>query len=426
MPFADLYPLESFAVVADASWWRASELEGYGDTPAGTHDQKRAARELDSADQARLKLHDDKIFQPALRAHLEALRSEGRLAPTGGLAGRDVWSATAWNAFVANEPEDHHTIWLINALAKNVFTRAFVRMDDMRRGDDREPGVHVPPTDEKVRAAWAKICADLDGGTSRDQHMGWAIEAQDAETGDRCEMTFENWKGVLMRRNDEHRLEPAEDVGELPLVAVGIDVPSGRLLLTDTLRVEGFKEGTDFGREDYSALSLGSEKGCLERTRVHAARHDLAFRQTINTSVNVFRHDETGDIAFIEARSKTLKGWTEVGMISCDIWRITALDRDTAIRLMTNGGNADAQTDLDRYLALGEAEPVWTGAEVWADVAQAHHEQCYSKNVVRLDVTPGRWTFHSGPDFAKRADKKALGLPRTAKPWAVLQAPRAA
>lgn len=423
MAFADHYPLAAFADVADAAWWRAYDFDGR-DAPPATPEQRQAARSLDQADEARLKLHRSRTFGPALRAHLDELRAAGSLAPTGGTAGRACWPATAWNAYVSGEPDDHTTIWLMDRIAEGTFTRPFVRMDDMRRSPDRLPGVHVPPSADKVRLAWEAICAALDGGTSGDQHMGWGLEAQDAASGERCEMTFENWRGALMRRNAEHRLEPAPDAAQLPLVAMGIDVPTGRLLVTDTLRVEGFREGTSFGDAEYGELSLNSEKGCLERTRLHADRHEMAYCQTANTSVDVFRNDATGDIALMEAGRRSMKGWTKAGVVSCDVWRVTMIDHAKAVEAIAAGGVADARGALDRYLALADAPDAWTHEGEWKDHAQAHHEQCYSRNVLRLDVAPGRWTFYSGSGFADRCRKSDFGLPRTARPWAVLRAPR--
>lgn len=426
MAFADHYTLDAFASIADASWWRSSDLDGGGGRTAGTPEQRKTASEMDGRDRARLDKHKDEVFNVAVRAHLDGLRDAGALAPTGGLAGRDVWQATAWNDYLTGKPDDHHTKWLVDAIGQGVFTRTFVRMDDTRHSTDREPGVHVPPAPDRVEAAWRTICEALDGGTSGDQHMGWGLEAQDCETGDRCTLVFEGWKATLMRRNARHDLEPAEDVGEIPLSAAPIPVPTGKLLLTDYLRVEGIKEAIEFDDREYREMSLNSTKGQAARTFAHATEHGMGYCQTENTYLNVFASDADGSLAFMPSRQETMKGWSKAGSISCDVWRITILDRSTAIALAAKGGNAEAEAEVDRYLALASAPDVWSGEGEWADHAQAHHDQCYSRNVVRLDVTPGTWTLHCGPDFHKRVDRKALGLPRGAKPWAVLKAPAAA
>ena len=61
-------------------------------------------------------------------------------------------------------------------------------------------------------------------------------------------------------------------------------------MLTDALRIKSFNEGTDFEPErDYRELDLNSASGRTKRISAHAAEHDIAYTQTANTSVAVYR-----------------------------------------------------------------------------------------------------------------------------------------
>lgn len=425
MAFADHYPLAAFAAIADACWWRSGEFDySRNKDVVVTPEQRRLANDLDAKDHLRLEKHKTDVLAVALRAHLAELQSTGALAATGGIAGRKVWAATAWNALVSGQKEDYQTNWLINSLC-NAHTRYFVRMDPMRRDADRELGTHVPPTAEQVEKTWKAICEAYDSGNSNHILNGWNVECQDEITGDRCELAFTNWQAQLMRRNAKHDLEPAQDVVNLPLAAVAINMPTGKLLLTDYLRVTGIKEGIDLGNLEYDAASLSSDKGKLQRTQLHAELHNMGFCQTSNTMINVFVSDADGSIAFMPYDKEKMKGWTKIERyISCDVWRITAIDQANAVRIMTAGGNDNAQADLERYLALAEGEPASREGKSVQEINQEHHEYCYSQNVLRLDVAPGVWTLHCGQDFHTRVDRRALGLPRGVRPWAVLQAPQ--
>lgn len=421
MAFGDIYPLAAFAAIADASWWRASELDMKREGPAVTHDQRRAARELDEADQARLKAHDATVFRPALLAHLQALRTEGRLKPTGGTKGRDIWMADAWNAFVAGEKDDYHTTWLISAIAKGAFTMTFVRMDEDRRGPGHEPGVHVPPSPDKVKEAWRKICQALDSGTSGTGIDDWRLEAPDANTGDRCEMTFQSWEGMLMRRNERYELEPARDVDAIPLVAVPVPVPTGQLLITDAIRIDAFNDAIDLGDAEYREASLDSEKGCVRRTEIYAERFGVGFCQTTNTVINVRVSDADGSIAFFSDDETVTPGWATIdGHFDCDVWSIMALDRWSAERLIKAGGDNAAPVTLDRLIAHGDPSDEGDTAAAMAGFVSG----AYAGNILRLDVRPGTWTLHSGHGFGERVDHAAFGLPADARPWAILQPPR--
>lgn len=443
MAFPDHYPLEQFLSISHVAWWRSSDVQsvtsrGYADArKAGTtyvvpeelKEAQRVATAADAADKIVWEAGKE-VFLHAVTAHLLELRDAGALAPTGGLRGRDVWQASAWNAFVAGEPDDHHTRWLFG-LISNALTHYFVRMDDGRfeKKKTMPLGHHEGPSVDKATIAWEAICASMDSGDSGERWNGWPIECQDQKTGDRCELRFDGWTATLMRQTPSYDFEPAGDVGPLPLAAASFDVPSGELLLTDFLRVEGMNESTDFGDDEHGEdLSLSSELGRVNRTNRHAADHDMGFCQTTNTCVSVWRNPTSGVLAVVPRwggdeedevdGASPVKGWDRVGDFSCDVWRVTAIDLTVARRHTKEGA-------LDAYLALRGTKLDVKGLNV-ATANQKSHEHCYANNVVSVTVQPGRWTIHCGDDFHKRLPRSRYGLPKGVKPWCVLTPPKAA
>lgn len=425
MAFADLYPFDTFASIADAAWWRSNDF-----TRKVEADQMSAAntaRALDARDRQRVEEHKE-VFTQALSQHLEALRDAGRLGAAVGIKGRDLPQVTAWNDLVAGEAGDYTRNWLLNGL-QNVWTRAFVRMDSdrfsRRQSTDYVLGQHVLPSAKQQRAAWDYICNSLDHGNSDDEMMGWAIRMTDANTGDNCELQFENWTAKLMVRNADYELVPAKDVQEIALVTAEFDMPTGKLMLTDVLRVEGFKEATEFDSDrDYGELSLNTAAGCTARISAHAEEHQVGYTQTTNTFVAVYQSTDKASVMVIEAYlddewpmddngNPVIDGWHYIGSFSCDVWRIMAFDRATAQDLMAKGGCAAPEAELNRYLAMATAE-------VAGDDRQAHHEKSYAGNIVHLDVTPGRWSIHAGADFASRVDFAAYNIPQGVEPWCIL------
>ena len=444
MTFADHYPLDALLAVSHLSWWRASGIDseiarrrqeaakaGHPEwtAPAGLLFIQKEARAADAADQTHWEAAK-KAFEAALTAHLEELRLAGRLAPTAGMRGREVWAGTAWNALVAGREPDHERRWLISSLA-GLLTWQFVSMDDRRYSERAEQplGTHRTPTRDQVVAAWEKICALLDAGDSDDLWTPLCVkDVQDQKTGDRCELHFRNWTGVLMRRNEKHALEPATDVGPIPLVAASFDVPTGDLLLTDFLRVDGMQEALDLGDEEYGKrFDLCSEEGRANRSAAHAERHRMGYCQTTNTSVSVWRHPDTGVLAVVPRwfgreedevdGSSPVTGWEKVGDFSCDMWRVTAVDAQVA-RELTSPETVDA------YLSLRE-KPVPTKGLPVAEANRIGHDNCYAANVVRVPVRPGRWTMRCGDRFPQRMPRHRWGLPKGVKPWCVIVPPEA-
>lgn len=236
--------------------------------------------------------------------------------------------------------------------------------------------------------------------------MGWEIEGSDARTGERCELRFAHWIPSLWRYDENHAAVIAQDVAAIPLVKVPISLPSGELLVTDTLRVPGFAEGTELGEEEYSTYSLNSDQGCVARISAYAQRHDMGFKQTTNTVVSVWCNedgrllicaangDEEGVLGLVRL------GWENVGRVSCDVWRVTLIDHVNAVRCMGAGGVEKPATVLSDYLA--------------------NAQDVYSENVVRLKVVPGVWTLHSGHDFSIRFDREAAKVPPDVEVWCIL------
>lgn len=428
MPFKDIYPFEDFAPIADVAWWRTNDFSGSD----YSSDAYKAAQAADQADGERYKAHKT-LFCERIRTHLDGLLAEGRLAPIAGIGGRSISFASAWNAYVAgqepgNIDEEYARKWMFQEFQR-ILTRHVVGIDTERYKRKREegyvPGTHETPTEEQARAAWEALCEDVDAGAS---DYSWDIEVQDSVTGDRCRVFFENWIPKLMRYNEEHQLVEVQDVAPLELVTARFEVPTGKLMLTDTLRIESFNEGTDFEPErDYRELDLNSALGRTKRISAHAAEHDIAYTRTTNTSVAVYRDaqgrlmaaerwgsDEDGnDLPEGPHGAILVEGWECVGTFSCDVWATFAFDRATAIARMTAGGEENAEAELDRYLAMAGATPA-------PGDHKGHHEACYAGNIVHLEVEPGTWEIHAGEEFNEKADRQALGIPDGVEPWYIL------
>ena len=429
MAFKDLYPFEDFASIADVAWWRTNDFHGSG----YRSEAYKVALAADTADRERYKAHKT-LFCERVRLHLDGLLAEGRLIPITGIGGRSISFASAWNAYVAgqepsNIDEEYARKWMFEEFQR-ILTRHVVEIDKSRFKRKQEegciPGTHEAPNEEQARKAWEAICEDVDAGTS---DYSWDIEVQDSSTGDSCRVFFKNWVPTLMRYNDQHQLEEVQDVVPLELVTARFEVPTGKLMLTDTLRITSFTEGTYFGSEhEYRDLSLNSSAGRTKRISAHAAKHEIAYTQTTNTSVAVYR-DEQGRLMVAERwgcdedgnelpegpyGAILIEGWECVGTFSCDVWAVFAFDRATAISRMTAGGEKDAETELARYLAMAEATPA-------PGDHKGHIESCYAGNIVHLDVEPGAWEIHAGERFSDKVNREEFNIPAGVEPWCILK-----
>jgi len=346
--------------------------------------------------------HMDEVFFPAVKTHLLRLRQEGRLGTAAGLAGRDVWAATDWNEMVVS---GRFSRWLVHFLTSHVFYGSHVSAE---RGSVFDPESRDPDTApaERIRRAWAGLCAMLDAGTT--DHAFRLEGQQDGKTGDRCQLEFADWKPVLMRWNGGG-FEPAQDMGAIPLASIEIDCPSGEIILTDAMTAGGdvFREAIDIGDRRYTVASLNSDQGCINHTTIVAAEYGFGTVSTDNTMVVVHRQgdrllvseryadedlrldDEDGDV--------TVAGWDKVGTFCCDRWIVEVIDREVAVDIMTRHGVQDASAALDAWIAEEDDE------------------------VVVLRVAPGRYRIDFGPAFSERFDRVAAGVPSGPQPWLLME-----
>lgn len=348
------------------------------------------------------KAYQKDFFFPAVEAHLLELRAQGRLGVTGGVAGRDVWSATGWNQLVV---EGTFAGWLTSYLTSMLFHTASVEAESASVFDPEYHDPDVTP-ERLVRRAWLNLCEQMDAGTTNHR---FRLEAQqDANTGDQCQLSFTDWKATLMVWNG-HDMEPAQDMGAIPLATIEFDCPSGELILTDAMTAgdDVFRTAVDLGDRRYTTASLNSSQGCINYSTIVAREYGFGVVVTDNTSVVVHRQ---GDRIMVSERwadeelrledadgDVTVRGWDKVGTFCCDRVTVEIIDRQVALDIMSGHGIADAAAALDAWIAAQDEE------------------------VVVMKVTPGRYRVHFGPGFSQRFDRFEADIPSGPEPWLVME-----
>lgn len=343
-------------------------------------------------------LHD--ILAPAVETQMTDLLAAGTLKPAADLGAREIRFIASWNALVADTANnwrrrDVNSMLTDYAAAITIFAR------------DAE---HALLLLEHL----------FDEGVSPTENDGiWrSIEANDLTTGERGEIRIENFQPSfwVFDLTNEHGHRRAEPLAPLEPVSAQFTAPSGELLFTDTLRLGHFSESIDFEpNREYGELSLNSATGRQAHTVAHAEDHNFGFVQTTNTCVAIHRNDTTGALLITERWNEDLQidtsgnytdeihltGWANLGGISCDIWRVTAIDRSVADALIDPADPVAGGKHLDDYLA-GTAS--------------------YSDNVVSVPVEAGStWRITCGERFDEVIDRATLGLPDGLQVWALYE-----
>jgi hypothetical protein len=400
MNFADFYSLDDFKKVSQCRWWRASKYESYkrkdkGPLTAEEQEDQKRLRDLDNKDQEVLREHKKTVFLPAMQAFFTAMREAGLMTPITGINGREISFAENWNRFISGGMaafKDYEQTWLFSE-----FESAFLVYHLVRVEGKRELDPCADYSDELVKATYEKMIAAVNNG-NLEEYEG-IRDLYDGVSGDRITCSFNNWVPSLVKFDMKVRdYVPILDLEEKGVQTVEIDVPTGQLLISDWFRIDGFREATEAAYEDsgedYSDHDdINSSDGAVNRSKKYAAGN-IAHVQTTNTYCGIER-TEDGKLGIAQRWSLEINedNMTEeqledeafdvrlnmpsepVGEFSCDLWWLTALDRTVLIEHLKAGGNANAEKALDDYLNSKEA---------------------YSRNIVQLNVKPGRWKVHFG------------------------------
>lgn len=353
----------------------------------------------------------DKDIMDIMSRFLEEVVASGRMGRIKGVEGRDINVAKAWNGLLdGGKPDIHWSLAMKFALAPSL-----IAIETLFDREDRD--WDSPLTEAELDKTYALLCQRMDDGNLDVRRNTPLLEnLQDSATGDSIRIIVKEWQPLLERMDETYKWVAAHDIIRQPLAAVAFDVPSGHLLLSDFIRVDGVTQAIK-----NSEKGIGSAAAQLAATIALAANHDMAYCQTSNTTISAWQVQATGAIALYDGTTlKDDAGLKSLGSFSCGVWRITAIDKEVLKRLAIEGGNAGGDADVERHLALADAPNVWPSKKPWAQVAQKHSEQCDSRNILRLKVVPGEWTLHCGKDFSKRARRRKYGLPKGGTLWAVL------
>lgn len=366
----------------------------------------------------------------AVERHLADLAAAGRIGRVHGLKGRRIRVADAWNGLLGDPVEDF--AWaLVNRLALVPVRLALeVRFDRPDRSLDRA----MSPAE--IDEAYARVCRMMDDGDLQTDRVHMLDDLQDGRTGDMVRIESTGWQPTLLRLDaaSGYAWVPAGDAPVPDLVAAEMAVPTGGLLVTDFLRVEGVEKALDLIEAGVDG-SVADDAGQARLAEAYASQAAMGYAQTDNTTVGVFRRRDGRAVAVFENSGR--KGqfrvnsdeWERVGSVGCGMWRVTLVDLASASFLAARGGNGNAATDLERHLSLAAMPDAWQGgsSEEWREGGMAAHaEQCDARNVLHLSVEPGVWTMRCGTDFTKRFPRRSVGLPRGGKLWCVLEFARPA
>jgi hypothetical protein len=341
---------------------------------------------VDAADHDAKQLLRKSDFDPALIAEFRRLREAGRLRPIEGLANRQCWQADCWNGFVAGDDAMRNVDYMLAEMCQAIFMEAVVyewsHLQSKVGSPELEQSLH-----EFCVAAIAK--GDTHAILSPAKFF-------DRATGSTLEIHFQDWRPIGVERDWNLKSGPLVDAEPVASPDHVIDMPTGRILVSDTFDLEGFEEASFPGYGD--EFAPGNDRGEAAATRRLA--EDLGYAETHarNGGVAVFRNPEGTRILLLDKWANgtavdpddgeeyedmldvEVDGFKHVGNISCQRWAAIVIDEAALLEVMRRGGSTDPEKALSEERAKRSRSRL-------------------QSETVSLEVEPGRWRMRCGPNF---------------------------
>lgn len=213
----------------------------------------------------------------------------------------------------------------------------------------------------------------------------------------------------------------------MPLVEVEIDVPSGLLLVSDVLRVDGFEDMVRHAIDAHPRMTLNTAEGRDRHIDVYARDLGMGYAATGNTAVSILRERAGGRLLIVDGL-RGADGWDMVGQVSCTTWQVTLVDREVAVDILAGEDEdedemremrAGAEIEVREFLAMAGSDPAQRPTRADAALRRS------SANVVRIAVERGRWRIQAGEHLNDRVDRAARRLPADLHLWMILTPPGA-
>lgn len=326
--------------------------------------EKAAADEKRKSDQMAA------IMDAAMRTFLGALLVEGRLLPIPGVKGHRLRFPEEWNRVATGQGTEADWASVCSAFG---FQTGLTGVFTTKGG-----------TFPTVEEAHAKICAQADSGTYYSVDGG-----QSRVTDQTVYLRFKDWIPTAAAYGAKGTRIALEDAPVIGPQTGRITLPTGRLLVSDWIRVNGFNEAVG---EPEDGPSINSEAGIVAMT-LHVLSKGVASFHVGNSSPRVYLRD--GGLVIGRQRALQEHDWRsddeepeeieiqgEAGYVITDLWNATIVDVGTLIGLLEGR----------------------LGSRKAAKAAYAAYRRKNNDHIVEVEVEPGTYEVHFGPshrEFAK-------------------------
>lgn len=263
-----------------------------------------------------------KKVEQVFSSHLLHMVEKGIVTSHDSLPNRHMHLKHSWNVMCGTETNTYYDqAGGALEIARRLNHPLIIRPLMMLAFDLRKDKVTNEQREEKL----VRIMEEMDQGDVA--HWNFGAREEDAVSGDKFEIEMRQWALIFGTWQQGVRsLLPAEDVSPIRIHEVEIEIPTGRLLISDWFQDPGFTNLVDEGNP-WRGTSQRENESDAERyaqnhgfVSVASATRCLAIFQRGNT-LTIGRHDEEGD-------HPAPKGYARRSDMVIDLRKVTLVDQE--------------------------------------------------------------------------------------------------
>lgn len=283
-------------------------------------------------------------IERAIGGHIMYLAAQGKLPVIPHAAGRSMPYVSLWNALAKGEDTSGLHMGLYEEptrMADALGKRFYKVVSNLTFGT------------EKPEVTAASLHADLVSRVEQGTFGNFeASEHYCFITGARHGLVFDHWSPQLTAMGKDYRFRPIQDDGPGEILDhLVLPVPSGHLLVSDWIRVEGFSELTK-AVEDEEKEDINCLMGRIARTKAYEPL-GVASVCVGNSSPHIYQYADRLIVGTALGDEGDLEGPTgrDLGYVTTDFRWVTMVDRQVLEDMLAQKMGADvAKAKVAEYI----------------------------------------------------------------------------
>jgi hypothetical protein len=311
------------------------------------------------------------VLKTSLAETLIKKRDAGDLTPITGIDDYELPFVSGWNRFIEGKETRYDLVEIIDGLVPPF--RTGVAYDGGSRGLEH---LDAAAADAKVAALVSEM---MESGTC-EAGLGGNGSLHSPVIKAKIYAGLDNWKPTFIRENPDWIFGdrstpmyiPLQEVHLRPAATIPVDLPSGRLIIADWVRIKAFTDAVDTSHfkiehaEERIARSLhvAKEHGFIEVTAY--GFQDLVVDRkdgevTGLRSGSVIRDDYSGEPVVTDLE--------HLGQVTTQYWAVTMIDYEVLMNILRSAGVDDPEAAYSEWLKGAEGGP---DAEIQLDPGRWH------------------------------------------------------